>query len=93
MDNDDAGLAVARTFATVHEAYLAKSVIEAAGIEVTLADEHVVSMNWMYSTLVGGVKVVVPADRLEEVLSLLDTMAVPQETPGIAEQTGNDDSD
>jgi hypothetical protein len=49
---------------------------------VVLADENLVSMNWMYSTAVGGVKVLVPVDRVEEAQSLLDTIAVlEEETP------------
>lgn len=68
---------VARTFTNVHEAHLAKSVLEAAGIEVAIADEHVVSNNWLYSNLVGGVKVIVAEDRVEEARSVLDMAAVP----------------
>jgi hypothetical protein len=67
---------VARTFTNVHEAHLAKSVLEAAGIEVAPADEHVVSVNWLYSNLVGGVKAIVPEDRAEEARSVLDMAAV-----------------
>ncbi len=83
MDTEP-GPVVARTFTSVHEAHLAKSVLEAAGIEVALADEHVVSMNWTYSNAVGGVKALVPAHRLDEAQSLLDTGAViedPQDGP------------
>jgi hypothetical protein len=93
MDNA-AELTVARTFTNVHDALLAKSVIEAAGIDVALADEHLVSMNWMYSTAVGGVKALVPADRLEEAQSLLDTTAVVEEETAIADrcpQCGSDE--
>jgi len=47
--NHEPKLVVAGVFTSVHEALFAKSVLEAAGIEVTLADEHVVSMTWTYS--------------------------------------------
>jgi hypothetical protein len=82
--NSDATLTVARTFTNVHEAHLAKSVLEAAGIDVELADEHVVAMNWTYSNAVGGVKALVPADRLDEAQALLDTSAVLEGAPEIA---------
>lgn len=65
----------AAAFTNVHEAYLAKSVLEAAGIDAHLTDEHLVSMDWTYSNAIGGVKVFVPKDRLEEARSLLDTTA------------------
>ncbi len=77
MTTSTGAFTVARTFTNVHEAQLAKSVLEAAGIEVAIADEHVVSNNWLYSNLVGGVKVIVPEDRVEEARSVLDMAAVP----------------
>jgi hypothetical protein len=80
-------LVVARRFTNVHDAQLAKSVIEAAGIDVELADEHIVSMNWMYSYAVGGVKALVPAGRLDEAHSLLDTSAVLEDAPDSADPT------
>jgi hypothetical protein len=79
--NTSGPLTVARTFTNVHDAHLAKSVLEAAGIEVTIANEHVVSVNWMYSNLVGGVQALVPDDRVDEARSLLDTHAVLDEAP------------
>jgi ribosomal protein L37E len=76
---------VAAAFTSVHEAHLAMSVLEAAGIETSIADEHLVSMTWTYSNAVGGVKVLVPADRLEEARSLLESGAIvdlpPQSSP------------
>lgn len=54
--SDEPRLVVAAAFTNVHEAHLARSVLEAAGIEATIADEHLVSMTWTYSNAVGGVK-------------------------------------
>lgn len=69
-------------FTNVHEALLAKSVLESAGIDATIADEHVVSMAWMYSNAVGGVKVLVPEDRAEEAASLLNSgVSIVDRTP------------
>jgi hypothetical protein len=55
--------------------------LEGAGIEATLADEHLVSMNWAYSNAVGGVKVLVPDDQLEEAKALLASGAVVLDAP------------
>jgi hypothetical protein len=38
-------------------------------------DEHIVSMMWLYSNVVGGVKALVPDERSEEAESLLTTHA------------------
>jgi hypothetical protein len=88
--NSGAALTVARTFTNVHEAHLAKSVLEAAGIDVELADEHVVSMNWTYSNAVGGVKALVPADRLDEAQAVLDTSAVLEDAPDSSQNVVED---
>jgi hypothetical protein len=68
-------LVVAGAFTSVHEAELARSVLEAAGIESALANEHLVSMNWLYSNAVGGVQVLISEDRFEEGRSLLESHA------------------
>jgi len=54
--SEEPRLVVAAAFTSVHEAHLAMSVLEAAGIETAIADEHLVSMTWTYSNAVGGVK-------------------------------------
>jgi uncharacterized protein (DUF1810 family) len=63
--------AVAAAFTNVHQAHLAQSVLEGAGIEAQLADEHTVSMDWMLSNAIGGVKVMVREDRVDEAKALL----------------------
>jgi hypothetical protein len=45
-----------RQFLTVQEAVMAKSILDSAGIESFLADENVISMNWLWSNALGGVK-------------------------------------
>jgi hypothetical protein len=65
-------LVVVGAFTSVHEAHLARSVLESAGIEASIADEHLVSMYWLYSNAIGGVKVLVAeaqADEAREVLA------------------------
>jgi predicted Zn-ribbon and HTH transcriptional regulator len=53
------------------EAHLVRSRLEAAGLQAFLTDEHIVSVQWLYSSAVGGVKVVVPEADLEEAREIL----------------------
>jgi hypothetical protein len=53
------------------EAHLARSRLEAEGIPAFVADEHIVSVSWLYSAAVGGVKVLVRATDLEFARELL----------------------
>ena len=50
-----------RTFTNVADALLAKTVLDSAEIECFLFDENVIRMDWFYSNLVGGVKLLVRA--------------------------------
>jgi ribosomal protein L37E len=74
-------LVVVRSYTNVHEAHLAKSVLEARGIEAFIANEHLVSMVWTYSNAIGGVKVVVPEERADEATQILQSGADPLEGP------------
>jgi hypothetical protein len=65
-----------RQFLAVQEAVMAKSILDSAGIESFLADENVISMNWLWSNALGGVKlqvrktdVAVASELLEQKLS------------------------
>ena len=48
------------SFSFPHEAHIARASLEAAGIPAVVADEHTISMQWLYSNALGGVKVQVP---------------------------------
>ncbi len=54
------------------EAYLALSVLEHNGIEAEIRDANIISVNWFYSNAVGGVKLAVPDDELENAKAILD---------------------
>ena len=54
---------------------MAVSVLDAAGIAASVADEHLVSMAWTYSNAIGGVKVLVPEEHVGEAKALLETDA------------------
>lgn len=64
-----------RAFTSVTEAQFAGSALEAAGLDVRLGDQHLIAMQWMYSNAVGGVKVQVPADQVDEARQILDVPA------------------
>ncbi len=66
------------TFSTAVEADLARARLESEGIECFLADEHTVTVNWLYSQAVGGVKLQVreaDAQRAVEILKGTSTLA------------------
>jgi hypothetical protein len=69
--NEATELVVVRTFTNVPDAHVARSALDAAGIPTQLADENFVAANWLYSNAVGGVKLLVPSDRLDEASALL----------------------
>jgi len=54
-----------------HEAHIAKANLEAEGIPAYIADEHTISMQWLYSNALGGVKVQVPSQYEKKVKYIL----------------------
>ncbi|HEX6163299.1 MAG TPA: DUF1810 family protein, partial [Vicinamibacterales bacterium] len=80
--------AVVAAFTSVHEAHFAQSVLEAAGIEVRIADEHTISMHWGLSNVLGGVKLLVPEDRVEEARTLLAS-SVTVEDASLTKEVGD----
>jgi len=53
------------------QAQLRKALLESAGIPAFVADEHVISTQWLYSTAVGGTRLQVPAQYQEVARELL----------------------
>ena len=94
----DAPVIVAR-FSTVGEAESARSALEAAGIAAAIADDEMITLNWLYSNILGGVKVLVPeADREEALTILSDTAEAetieappPQPSAYICRRCGSDE--
>jgi hypothetical protein len=56
----------------VPEALLAKSMLDSAGIESFLGDENLVRLDWFYSNLVGGIKLLVRKEDAETARALLE---------------------
>lgn len=59
------------TFSHPTEAYIPKTKLEAAGIWAFVADEYTVTMYWLYSNAIGGVKLQVKEDDVEQALAVL----------------------
>jgi hypothetical protein len=59
-------------FRDMPKALLAKSVLESAGIECLLGDANIIRTDWLWSNLVGGVKLRVFEEDLEEASRLLE---------------------
>jgi hypothetical protein len=49
-------LVTVRRCRDIAEAYLERSLLETAGIQSWIADEHLVRMDWFYSNMVGGMR-------------------------------------
>ncbi|MYM63038.1 DUF2007 domain-containing protein [Pseudomaricurvus sp. HS19] len=54
-----------------YEAHLHKGLLEAAYIPAFIADEHTISMDWLYSNALGGVRLQVPAAYAEQARAVL----------------------
>jgi hypothetical protein len=63
--------ALVRRYRDLPEATVAKSILESAGIESFLADDNLVRMDWLYSNLVGGIKLLVRHEDAEAAYELL----------------------
>jgi hypothetical protein len=61
------------SYSTPYEASLVRGELEAFNIDATLADENTVSINWLWSNALGGVKVQVPESEVAEALGVLRT--------------------
>ena len=61
-----------RQFRDLPEALLAKSVLESAGIECFLGDYNLIRMDWLWSNLLGGIKLRVRQEDALEASRLLE---------------------
>lgn len=53
------------------EAHVVRALLESAGFDATVADEHHVTANYPLSTALGGVRVQVPQDQVEAAQELV----------------------
>ncbi len=68
----DKPVVIAR-FSYPHEAHMAKSSLESAGIPAAVVDEHMINMQWLYSDALGGVKLLVAPEYAEQALGILNS--------------------
>ena len=59
------------TFSKPEEAHLLRIRLEAVGIPAFVQDEHMVQMDWLYSNAIGGVRVQIAPEDLEEAREFL----------------------
>lgn len=64
-----------RQFRDLPEALLAKSVLESAGIDCFLGDDNLIRMDWLWSNLLGGIKVRVRQEDALVASRLLESAA------------------
>jgi hypothetical protein len=66
------------SFSKPYEAHLLVSRLEASGIRAFLRDEYTVTLYWLYSNAIGGVKVDVADEDYERAMELLSLDAAGQ---------------
>ena len=60
------------SFSFPHEAHIAKASLDAANIPASIADEHTINMDWLYSNALGGVKLFVDEEHEIEAKALIE---------------------
>lgn len=70
-----------RQFRDLPEALLAKSVLDSAGIECFLGDDNLIRMDWLWSNLLGGIKLRVRQEDALVASRLLEGGAPPDSAP------------
>lgn len=70
-----------RQFRDLPEALLAKSVLDSAGIECFLGDDNLIRMDWLWSNLLGGIKLRVRQEDALVASRLLEGGAPPDAAP------------
>ena len=58
-------------FSFPYEAQIAWAKLDSEGIPAFIADEHTINANWLYSNALGGVRLQVPAEFVEDASSIL----------------------
>ena len=71
-NSSGAKLVMVRRFRDLPEALLAKGSLGSAGIKSFLADDNIVRMDWFWSNLIGGVKLMVSPEDASDAIAILD---------------------
>ncbi len=67
----DDQLVTLRTYSHPWQAELARTVLEAEGLTAFVADANTVTMNWLWSNAIGGVRLQVPMSSVQEATKVL----------------------
>jgi rubredoxin len=67
-----ASLVTLRRFRDLPDALLAWSILDSTGIEIFLIDEMTIRMDWLWSNLLGGIKICVKPEDAEEAIQALN---------------------
>jgi len=73
-------LVMVKRFRDLPEAQIAESILDSAGIDCFLADENTIRMDWLWSNLLGGFKLMVRPEDLDTATQLLDQANVSEST-------------
>lgn len=65
-------LVMVKRFRDMPEAQVAESILDSAGIDCFLADENTIRMDWLWSNLLGGFKLMVRPEDYEEAVKLIE---------------------
>jgi len=65
-------LVMVKRFRDMPEAQIAESLLDSAGIDCFLADENTIRMDWLWSNMLGGFKLMVRPEDLDEAKRLLE---------------------
>jgi transposase-like protein len=68
-------LVTVKTFSSAWEADLAKTQLEACGIHAFILDSNTISVNWLFSNAIGGIKLQVFEDQATEAKEVLSNTA------------------
>jgi hypothetical protein len=60
------GFVILRRFRDLPDAFLAWTILDSAGLESFLFDEITIRMDWLWSNMLGGVKICVKSENAEE---------------------------
>jgi len=78
------------SFSYPQEAYLHQALLDYTGIDCFVADDYIVTANWLYSTAVGGVKLQVRESDVEDAFAVLNDV-VQTDTENAPDTIGLDD--
>ena len=71
------------TFARPEEAHLGRLRLERDGIPAYVADEHVLQLDWILTSVIGGVRLMVGEEDVEDALAILRAEPVCTEAAAI----------